>query len=101
MTTRADLEREREALDALLRINRHVPWTAEPALRASIARLDALLSLSDGQCEYLVSYEMGIVACDEMDADLCDESDDAFDGLRPSQTAFAHRTVADLVRRAL
>lgn len=98
MTTRRDLEREREALIAL-RESAHVHCMDEfmAPLTASIARLDALLSLTDEQCAYLAEH-CGAAA----------EHDDAlaadFDyGTRqhppPSVSASAHRTVADLVRR--
>jgi len=47
MTTRAQLESEREALQRLLACNIYLGEGGRAALTASIARIDALLSLSD------------------------------------------------------
>ena len=49
MTARAQLESEREALTDL-RSHFEAPSTWHAALTASIARVEALLSLSDEQC---------------------------------------------------
>jgi len=60
--------------------------------------VEALLSLSDEQCAYLVKHEIAIAYADEDDAEHCD--DVPAGELRPSETAAAHRTVAEIVRRS-
>ena len=96
MTTRAQLESEREALVELRRYCTVGATPPHAALTASIARVEALLSLSDEQCAYLVTHEVAIAYADEDDAEHCD--DVPAGESRPSQTAHAHRTVADIVR---
>ena len=101
MSTRAQLESEREALVRLRAWNDNRSWLIEDeaaALTASIARVEALLSLSDEQCAYLVKHEIAIAYADEDDAEHCD--DVPAGEMRPSQTAQAHRTVAEIVRRS-
>ena len=100
MTTRARLESEREALAAIRYGMGDNPATLakRDALTASIARVDALLGLSDEQAAYLVTHEVAIAYADEDDAEHCD--DVPAGELRPSETAAAHRTVAEIVRRS-
>ena len=100
MSTRAQLESEREAL---IRARASAWYRAGEALAsspltASIARVEALLGLSDEQCAYLVTHEVAIAYADEGDAEDCDDAPAG--ELRPSETAAAHRTVADIVRRS-
>jgi hypothetical protein len=116
MTTRQDLEREREALSEALSSNRIylrglsdadeiAYWQRQcNALTESIARIDALLSLSDEQCAYLVEHSEAIADCDESEARAIDAGRlHGFvigePGPSLEVTATAHRTVADLVRR--
>jgi hypothetical protein len=94
--TKDDLIREREALDGLRdRLDPNVFGTSIAALTASIARIDALLSLSDEQCEH---------ACDFLrDRARAHEENAAFQQQKAHVTrgfARALRTVADLVRRS-
>ena len=65
MTTRAQLESEREALVELRRYCTVGATPPHAALTASIARVEALLSLSDEQCAYLVKHEIAIAYADE------------------------------------
>jgi hypothetical protein len=104
VTTRADLEREREALASVLARNAYLVANECDALTASIARIDALLSLSDEQCAYLVEHSEAIADCDESEARAIDAGRlHGFvigePGPSLEVTATAHRTVADLVRR--
>lgn len=82
MTTRAQLESERAALAYVADL---VPADCESAVRASIARVDALLSLNDEQADGLAE-----LFCDQ--ASICDAVDYA-------ERADALCTVADLIRR--
>jgi hypothetical protein len=110
MTTRADLEREREALvelrdqnevaeraflgTSLVLEQRDVWARGHDALTASIARLDALLSLSDEDAA-MAFAEIGAVLS-EHDAEVRAGTATAAD----EAAARVFRTVADLVRRA-
>lgn len=88
MAIRADLEREREALQALLDDLNESAWgrgsDGVPALTASIARLDALLSLSD---------EAAATLCTALDAAA------KIAAFTDEPHASCLRTVAGLVRR--
>ena len=88
MTTRAQLESEREALAAIRYGMGDNPATLakRDALTASIARVDALLSLDDAEADKFV---------EAADAEVA-----AFDG-HAEYAGQLHtlRTVADLVRR--
>lgn len=100
MTTRADLEREREALRDLLAwgIPRgHITHPEQSALTASIARLDALLSLSDANAASVVAALDDLASEDDAGAHGCPDSCDATQRYRESASAL--RTIADLVRR--
>lgn len=83
MTTRAQLESEREAL-ADLRNEMLAPSAWHAALTASIARIDALLSIDDGHAD-VAAYALAMLA-------------DA----RPQTREYndALRTIAEIVRRS-
>jgi hypothetical protein len=102
MTTRQDLEREREALEAMREHFGDDGWR-HPALTASIARIDALLSLSDKQCAYLTEHNDDFERAFRADA-RCPQADSEDDDVALAAEyltrAAAHRTVADLVRRS-
>jgi hypothetical protein len=82
MTTRADLEREREALRMLRQLY------PDDALTASIARIDVLLSLSDALANEVA----------DAIADLAEAEEEIGEHAYQPRIA-AHRTVADLIRR--
>ena len=87
MTTRAQLESEREALDGLRdRLDPSVFGTSIAALTASIARVEALLSLDDAEADKFVEAADAEVAAFD--------GDDEYAG-----QLHTLRTVADLVRR--
>lgn len=88
MTTRADLEREREALSSVLTRNAYLTENERAALTASIARLDALLSLGDAMAGEVADSIADIAECEE------ELGEHAY---QPRVAAL--RTVADLVRR--
>lgn len=83
MTTRAQLESEREAL-VELRSQLLAQSTWHAALTASIARVEALLSLSDDECLAL--------------AGTFDAAAEQFGGM--ARVCEVYRTVADIVRRS-
>jgi hypothetical protein len=87
MTTRADLEREREALSSVRSGKTRVD-PAYAALTASIARIDALLSLSDAMANEVA----------DAISDLAEAEEEIGEHAYKPRIA-AHRTVADLVRR--
>ena len=87
MTTRAQLESEREALrNASIRLDGRYQQDLHAALTASIARVEALLSLDDFQCDAVVSDILS-------NARLANTRDD-------QNHAACLRTVADIVRRS-
>ncbi len=82
MTTRAQLESEREALAYVADL---VPADCESAVRASIARVEALLSMDDEVANNIAGMQSA--------------SADYHSREGRKAAAHAHRTVANLIRR--